>query len=260
MTGSSSMKRCPDCAEEVPTDAGFCPYCGFSFAAEPVEAESQELVEVEFEEEVPSAPPPPAPPVSASPLQPARASAPVGEVREGIVGSARTRLGEVLFGASVAAMILLNFAAAAEVRSLAWGESGPIYVLTWPAYIGGAVIIALIALLGVRVLAPRVRDVGSAGKRNYRARLQSEFGISALYRRRGLKGSLVSVGLLLIALGAGVLWQMGNLSDDGYDLKIGIYLAAILVVVALIGVLLLWPWGSPETVYMDQEGNIHRSR
>jgi hypothetical protein len=262
MTGSSSTKRCPDCAEEVPTDAGFCPYCGFSFAAEPVEAESQELVEVEFEEEVPSAPPPPAPPVSASPLQPARASAPVGEVREGIVGSARTRLGEVVLGLSIAAMVLTAMFSVADIRALAWAEytSGQ---LAKPAlgYTIGAVIVAVVAAFGIRVLMPRLKDVGAAVRRGYRRRLRDEYGMTALYPRRGLKGSLIWTAILLIGLGGIVLYNINDVNNTaGLEPAFGLYLAAILVVVALIGVPLVWPWGSPETVYMDQEGNIHRSR
>ncbi len=245
---SSSTKNCPDCAEVIKADAVFCPYCGFSFVAAPAPAPAP------VEAGAVPAPPPPVPQASSG------TSAPVGEIREGIVGSARTRLGEVLFGASVAAMILVNFAAAAEVTSLAWGEHGLAYALTWPAFIVGAIIVAVIALSGARALAPRSRDVGSAAKRSYRARLKGEYGIGALYRRRGMRGSLVAAALLLIGLGAGVLWQMGNLRDDGYELRLGIYLAAILVVVALVGAVLMWPSGSAETVYMDKEGNIHRQR
>ena len=118
----------------------------------------------------------------------------------------------------------------------------------------------MIAGFGIRALVPRARDVGTAAKRGYRRRLRDEYGIPVLYLRRGIRGSLIAVSLLLIGLGAGVLWQMSNLRDDGYDLKFGIYLAGILVVVALVGALLIWPARSAEIVLMDKEGNIQRSR
>jgi hypothetical protein len=253
---SSSTKKCPDCAEDVMIGAGFCPYCGYSFAAE--------SAPVQRSEGAPALPPPPSP--AWAPMAAPRASAPVGEMREGIVGSARTKLGEVLLGASVAVMVLAGLAVIAEVDWLAWGEriTQTAFGSAWeygysPGFVSGAVVVAIVAAFGIRALMPRLREVGAAARRGYRRRLKSEYGISSLHPRRGTRGCLAATGLLLIGLGALVVYQLGNLRDEGYELKFGVYLAGILVVVALVGVVLAWPSRSAEIVYMDKEGNIHRS-
>jgi len=141
-TESSSTKKCPDCAEDVMIGAGFCPYCGYSFAAE--------SAPVQEKEEVPAPPPPPSP--ASAPMAAPRASAPVGEMREGIVGSARTRLGEVVLGLSVAAMVLTALFSAADIGALAWAQRSD-GLLAKPAlgYTSGAVITAVVAAFGIRV-------------------------------------------------------------------------------------------------------------
>jgi len=107
---------------------------------------------------------------------------------------------------------------------------------------------------------PRLRDVGAAVRRGYRKRLKEEYGIAALYPRRGIKGSLITVVILLIGLGGIVVYNINDVNNTaGWEPTFGLYLAAGLVVVALTGVPLLWPSKSAEIVYMDKEGNIHRS-
>jgi hypothetical protein len=182
---------------------------------------------------------------------------PAGEVREGIIASARQRFGFFSHPLVTCLLLIVVFLGSA-VTSFYWAEtrSGLGFAKPAPVFYLGVLVLVLVWAFGVRDLGRTWRKVTSkGGLGGYRRALKEQYGFSLVLARRGLVGVLVVTILIWIGLEASAVYNLVTLGDE-WLVKPGLYAAMVLPALGVVAAGLVWPTSGDRVVRMDAQGNI----
>jgi hypothetical protein len=178
---------------------------------------------------------------------------PTGEVREGFVPTGLQIFG--FYAQSVIIILMLLAVGFGTTRgAFSWGESSIATLHPAPLFYIGVIALLLAWSLGVRELIPRGLR-GFAPVRQFRSTLRERYGASRLLRHRGLIAGVVIAAVIWAGLEGSAFYNYRNLVDEGYTVRLGMYLALILPALGFIDAFLVLGRGR-KTVRMDSQGYL----